>query len=391
MEKRRIESIDILRGFVMILMALDHVRDYFHKYSFFFDPTDWHQTNVTLYITRTITHVCAPSFVFLSGISAFLAGQNKPKKEQSIFLVKRGLWIIFLELTIINFGWFFNPFFPYQIFQVMWALGFSMICLAGLIHLPWKYILLIGIVIIGGHNTLDDIHISGNSAFAITWGLLFKYKLFTLFNTHCSIAYPAIPWLGTMILGYCLGLFYTNKYNRTERNRVLLYSGLLFIILFVIIRSFNGYGEPYKWIHKETSILTFFTFMKLSKYPPSLDFLLLTLSFALLFLRFSDYPLNFLTKRIAVFGRVPLFFYIVHIYIIHIVALIAAEATGFGWHSMAYLKSWVLLEPSLKGYGFSLLTVIIIWLSVIIAHYPLCKKYDFYKRKNKDKWWLSYL
>ncbi len=389
--KQRIESIDILRGIVMILMALDHVRDYFHQYSFFYDPTDWHNTSPVLYFTRIVTHVCAPSFVFLSGISAFLSRQHKSKKEESIYLITRGLWLIFLEMTVVNFGWFFNPFFPCQIFQVMWALGFSMICLAGLIYLPQKFIFLIAVILIGGHNAFDDYHIPGNGAVAIIWGFLMQYKQFTIFNTHCYIAYSAVPWLGTMALGYSLGYLFTKNCSLKQRNSILLSVGACFLVIFFILRSINGYGDPYKWTHQGNLAHTFFSFMKLSKYPPSLDFLLLTLSFAILFLRFSDRPLNIITKRIAVLGRVPMFFYLVHIYLIHILAVFAANSTGYSWRNMVGLKSWVLLEPSLKGYGFSLLTVVIIWLSIIVVMYQLCKWYDKYKRRNRGKWWLSYL
>ena len=389
--KQRIQSIDILRGIVMIIMALDHCRDYFHQYSFFYDPTDWHNTSPMLYFTRIVTHICAPSFVLLSGISAFLSLEHKSKKEESFFLLSRGLWLIFLEVTVINFGWFFNPNFSFQIFQVMWALGFSMICLAGLIYLPQKYIFLIAIILIGGHNAFDDIHFPGESPFALIWGFLMQYKKFTMFNTQCYIAYSAIPWVGTMALGYSLGPLFSNKFSLQKRNSALFSLGICFLIIFIILRAINGYGDPYKWAHQGSLVHTFFSFMKLSKYPPSLDFLLLTLSFAILFLRFGDRPLNIITKRVSVLGRVPMFFYIVHIYLIHILAMIAANYTGFSWRNMVNLKSWVLLEPSLKGYGFSLLTVMIIWLSVIVVMYQLCREYDKYKRRNKGKWWLSYL
>jgi len=388
---QRIQSIDVLRGIVMIIMALDHCRDYFHEYSFLYDPTDWHFTTPALYFTRIITHICAPSFVLLSGISAFLSMQHKSKKEEATFLITRGLWLIFLELTVINFGWFFNPHFSFQIFQVMWALGFSMICLAGFIYLPRKYIFLIAILLIGGHNAFDDIHFPGESPFAIIWGLLMQYKQFNFYNTHCHIAYSAVPWVGTMALGYSIGPLFTKSYSLKQRNSILLLGGLISLLLFIVLRAFNGYGDPYKWTHQGNFMHTFFSFMKLSKYPPSLDFLLLTLSFALLFLRFGDRPLNFITRRISILGRVPMFFYIVHIYLIHLLALIAANDTGYSWRNMVNLKDWVLLEPSLKGYGFNLSSVFIIWLSIIVFMYQVCRWFDNYKRRNRGKRWLSYI
>ena len=391
MKKHRIESIDILRGLVILIMALDHTRDYFHKDSFFFDPTDWHHTTPLLYFTRSITHICAPSFVFLSGVSAFLSGQSKTKKEMTLFLIKRGIWLIILEVTVVNFGWFFNFSFSYQLFQVIFTLGFGMICLAGIIKLPLNYILILSIILIGGHNLLDNYHIQENNLSGIIWGLLVEYKQFSIYKLNCTSAYPGLPWLGIMTLGYYMGIFFTPKYSIQQRNKVLLVSGIGILLLFIFFRALNGYGDPYHWSKQGAISHTFFSFVKVTKYPPSLEFELLTISFVLLFLRFSDNPLNFITKRIAVFGRVPMFFYLIHIYLIHLLAIFAAEATGYSWRNMTGLKSWVLMEPSLKGYGFSLTIVYVIWICIILSLYHICQRYDIYKRRNKHKWWLNYL
>ncbi|HEY6504502.1 MAG TPA: heparan-alpha-glucosaminide N-acetyltransferase domain-containing protein, partial [Chitinophagaceae bacterium] len=201
----RVESIDLLRGLIMIIMALDHVRDYFHAGAVVFDPTDLSQTNIILYFTRWITHFCAPVFMFLSGTSAFLVGERKGRKALSRFLLTRGLWLVFLEFTVVNFGWYFNFPQPSIDFLVIWALGISMIALAGLIYLPLPWILFISLAMVFGHNLLDDISVPGNDLSSILWSLFhqanfYQFKDFTLF-----VGYPVIPWIGVMALGYCLG------------------------------------------------------------------------------------------------------------------------------------------------------------------------------------------
>src|SRR5258706_5618642 len=222
----RILSIDLLRGVIMIIMALDHVRDYFHTEAFIYDPTDLDRTSVALFFTRWITHFCAPVFVLLAGTSAFLSGRKKTKNELSAFLLKRGLWLIFLELTVVNFAWFFNTHFSFELLATIWALGVSMICLSGLIFLSKRAILITGIILVAAHNLLDNVHVPGNSLEAFGWGILHEQELFTFGHFSILTAYPLLPWIGVMALGYCLGSLFTADVDPMKRKRILMWLGL---------------------------------------------------------------------------------------------------------------------------------------------------------------------
>ncbi|MDN5284554.1 MAG: hypothetical protein JWR38_828 [Mucilaginibacter sp.] len=389
--KNRITSIDFLRGTIMIIMALDHVRDYLYASSFFYDPLDLTKTSGILFFTRWITHFCAPIFMLLAGTSAYLIGQKKTKKELSVFLLKRGLWLIFLEMIVVNFGWNFNITFPMFFFITIWALGISMILLAALIYLPKKLILGICIIIIAGHNLLDNIHIAGNSLSAFGWSVLHDQQFFTWHKEILLVGYPIIPLMAIMPLGYCLGSWYTADYHIQKRQRNLLILGSFTIVSFIVLRYTNLYGDPVKWSVQKNALFTFLSFIKVNKYPPSLLYLLMTLGSAFLFLSFTEKLKGAVEKVVSVYGRVPMFYYLIHIYIIHLVAIIAsAFLPGQDW------KRWIMTKPiwfttDLKGYGFSLPAAYLIWIVLVIALYPLCKRYDAYKQANKGKWWLSYL
>ncbi len=240
----RITSIDFLRGIVMIIMALDHTRDYFHAGAYLFDPTDLTKTNGVLFFTRWITHFCAPVFMFLAGTSAFFVGRRKTKNELVKFLLTRGLWLIFLELTIVNFAWFFDFRFSNIEFNVISALGAAMIALAGLVYLPYAGILAIAVIVIAAHNLLDTVDISGNSLKAFVWSLLHKTKEFSLLERTVLVAYPILSWIGVMVLGYCFGRLYTTEFTRQRRKQWLLVMGIVAIVLFVVIRAINVYGDP---------------------------------------------------------------------------------------------------------------------------------------------------
>jgi uncharacterized membrane protein len=387
----RINSIDLLRGIVMIIMALDHTRDYFHQYSYYHNPTDLHYTSAAIFFTRWITHFCAPIFIFLAGTSAFLSGQKKTKSELSVFLLKRGLWLIVLELTLVGFGWFFNPLFSVWALQVIWVLGLSMIVLAGLIWLPKKIIFVIGIAMVFLHNLLDGVHVPGNTAAAFGWSELHEFNGFQLGHIVIFAAYPLIPWAGVMGLGYCFGSIYLPAFDAAKRKRMLLMMGTLGVLLFVLIRYTNLYGDQSKWSVQQSPLFTVLSFLNVSKYPPSLLYLLMTLSPAFLFLAVAEKASSGITRFLSTFGRVPLFYYLLHIYLLHAGAMILSAATGFGWKEMVITKTWVTDDAALRGYGLSLPWVYLIWLIAVIALYPLCKKYDRYKQNNKAKWWLSYL
>ena len=243
----RIESIDLLRGLIMIIMALDHVRDYFHAGSFIFDPADLSRTNGILFFTRWITHFCAPVFMFLAGTSAFLVGERKSKKQLSKFLLTRGLWLMLLELTFVNFGWFFNIHFSFLPLIVIWAIGLSMVVLSGLIYLPKKIILLFGLLIVFGHNLLDHIHIKGNGLSAFLWAELHEPHRFQIGDRIVATGYPVLAWIGVMALGYCFGSLYSRNFNAEKRKKLLLWIGSAAVLFFIIIRAANVYGDASLW------------------------------------------------------------------------------------------------------------------------------------------------
>ncbi|WDZ98663.1 DUF1624 domain-containing protein [Mucilaginibacter sp. SJ] len=389
--KNRITSIDFLRGTIMIIMALDHVRDYLYSGSFFYDPLDLTKTSGILFFTRWITHFCAPIFMLLAGTSAYLIGQKKTKRELSIFLVKRGLWLIFLEMFVVNFGWNFNITFPMFFFITIWALGLSMIILAALIHLPKKLILGISVVIILGHNLLDGIHVPGSSLPAFGWSLLHEQQFFTWHKEILLVGYPIVPLMAVMSLGYCLGGWYAAGYEVSKRQRNLWIAGAACIVLFIVLRYTNLYGDPVKWSVQKNALFTILSFIKVNKYPPSLLYLLLTLGAAFLFLSFTEKSKGTVVKVVSVYGRVPMFYYLIHIYIIHLIAIIASALTpGQDW-KIWFLKQPIWFTTNLKGYGFSLPVAYLVWIGIVMALYPLCKRYDDYKQANKGKWWLSYL
>jgi uncharacterized membrane protein len=386
----RIESIDLLRGIVMIIMALDHVRDYFHADAFLYNPLDLEKTNAAIFVTRWITHFCAPVFVFLAGTSAFLVGQRKGKRELSSFLLTRGIWLIILEFTIINISWFFNFKFTFLALTVIWALGMGMIVLAIAIQLPFKVILVIGIVFVAGHNLLDSVHVDGDNAFSFIWKVfheaaLVKFPYFTVF-----VGYPLIPWAGIMLLGYCFGSLYIPSVDPVFRRKRLYLLGFSSVIAFFIVRAINIYGDPVPWSVQSNSLDTFLSFINVTKYPPSLSYALITLGPAMLFLAVSEKYSGKLVDTVTALGRVPMFYYIIHIYVIHLAALVTAAATGFALSDMVF-DTWVTDSPNLKGYGFSLGIVYVIWIALLLSLIPLCLAYDKYKRKHRDKTWLSYL
>lgn len=384
--KPRIESLDLLKGLVIVIMALDHVRDYFHYSSYFFDPTDPALTNVPIYFTRFITNFCAPAFSFLAGISAFMVGKRKTPSELSSFLLKRGMWLIFIELVIVNFAWHFNIHFTNIPFAVIWVLGISMILLAGLIHLQRKYILLFSCVLIFGHNLLDTVQFDGS----ILWTFIHERKRYPVLDGRTlSIGYAVIPWVAVMSLGYWFGSFYDKSFDPARRKKIFNIIGISALALFIVLRTTNIYGNLLPWKDYGTITQNLFSFLNVTKYPPSLSFLLVTLGVALLFLANSENLKGRVVDFFCTFGRVPFFFYILHIYLIHFLALITAEFTGFGWQAMI-LPALPFRVEALKGFGFNLAITYMVWISVIAMLYPLCRMFDRYKQNHKEKWWLSY-
>ncbi|MFT3935834.1 MAG: heparan-alpha-glucosaminide N-acetyltransferase domain-containing protein [Chitinophagaceae bacterium] len=387
----RITSVDFLRGTIMIIMALDHVRDYLFRDSFYYDPLDLTQTSVVLFFTRWITHFCAPIFMLLAGVSAYLVGQKKSKNELAAFLFKRGLWLIFLEMIVVNFGWNFNIAFPMFFFITIWALGVCMIVLAGLVYLPKKIILAFSLIIIFGHNALDGLHVPGNTLPAFGWSILHEQQFFMWHKEALLVGYPLVPWIAVMPLGYLVGEWFAKDYDAAKRVKNLMMAGGGAILLFIVLRYSNLYGDPVKWTTQKNGLYTFLSFLKVNKYPPSLLYLCVTLGAAFLFLAFTEKMKGAVVNVVSVYGRVPMFYYLTHIYIIHLIALLASAFTpGQNWHI------WILQQPiwfteSLRGYGFSLPVSYFIWIAVVAGLYPFCKRYDAYKQAHKEKWWLSYL
>jgi len=388
----RVKSIDFLRGLVMIIMALDHVRMYFALGTWYAEPTDLATTTPLLFFTRWITHFCAPVFVFLAGTSAFLYGTRKAsKKETAWFLFTRGLWLVFVELVIVNFAWTFDIMYSFRILQVIWAIGISMIVLSVLVFLPNSLILVTGMILVFGHNLLDPIRASGTSALDVLWYILHQpNSVFIDPDNLVNFVYPVLPWIGLMALGYGFGMFYEMGFPAEQRKRWLLIIGLSATILFFLLRGFNLYGEPRDWQIQDSLLFSAMSFLNTTKYPPSLQFLLMTIGPALLFLSATEEIKERLAKPVIVFGRVPFFFYIIHLYVIHALAMLYLVYAGRDWREYI-LSARGIMSGTLSNFGLGLEAVYVIWILVVLLLYPLCNWYQKYRENNPTKWWLSYL
>jgi len=397
--RNRIQSIDVLRGVVMVIMALDHVRDFFFKAdmaaggaSLAMDPTNLATTTPWLFFTRWITHFCAPAFVFLAGTSVFLMGQKKTRADISVFLIKRGFWLVFVELMIITFGWTFNPFFNVLILQVIWAIGVSMIFLGVMVLLPFWLIFGLGMIIVFGHNLLDYPEINKNLKGGWLSDLTYfsNFSIYSVGKTHVAlIVYAFLPWLGVMMLGYCFGRLYANNVDPLRRRKLLVRLGSCLLLLFIIIRLLKGYGDPVPMSQQPRgNFFTFLSFLNVNKYPPSLAFLSMTIGSAMIVLALIENVQNKVTGFFRTYGRVPMFYYILHFYIIHTIAIIVFFAQGFSTNEIVTKDNPFLFKP--PGFGFGLPGVYAVWLFVFLVLYPLCRKYDRYKSTHR-KWWLSYI
>lgn len=392
--KQRVQSIDLLRGMVIIIMALDHVRDFFHNEAMIDDPTNLATTTPLLFFTRWITHFCAPVFVFLAGTSGFLQGLRKSKKELSLFLIKRGLWLVFAEFALITLGLSFDPTYHVFFLQVIWAIGTSMIILGGLVWLPFPLILLYGAAIVFCHNMLDAAEASRNGQLPLWWKFMHGRPFFEPFvkdipNRGVFVPYAFMPWSGVMALGYCFGKLFQRDIDRVRRRKWLLLIGSSVTILFIVLRFINDYGEPRPWSEQARgTVYSVISFFNPSKYPPSLVYLAMTLGPAIIFLACIEKVQNRFTRFFITFGRVPFFFYILHFYLIHILCIIAFFATGYGTGDIISEQVPFLFRP--PQFGFDLWAVYLVWIAVVLMLYPLCKKYD--KRKTeRPKWWMSYV
>jgi len=386
--QKRITSVDLLRGIIMIIMALDHTRDFFHVGAQTGNPLDLSTTTPILFFTRWITHFCAPVFVFLSGTSAFLQSARKSKKELSIFLITRGLWLILAEVTIVNLLLTFDINFSFIALEVIWAIGISMVILGLMIWLPFEIILAVGLLIVLGHNALDFYEKDQITPFSATYDLIHRQGFHSLWGRQLLILYPFLPWAGLMMLGYCLGKVLRNN-DAAYRKRFLIITGMSIIALFIILRFINVYGDPSAWSPQPNGFYTFLSFINSSKYPPSLFFMCMTIGPSLLLMAWWDEIQNGFTKVVSVYGRVPFFYFLAHLFVIHLFSAVTFFMRGHslaeGINPTAFIK---FIQP---GEGVQLRYVYLVWLAVVILLYPVCKWYDRYKADHKEKKWLSYL
>ncbi len=379
----RIESIDIVRGVIMIIMALDHVRDFFGVPGI--SPTDLDQATVALFFTRWITHICAPVFFLLTGTGAYLSLRRKSKGELSGFLFTRGLWLIFLEVVVTRcLGWQFNFDYHVTMLIVLWALGWAMIVLSGLVYLPAAWVTTFGVVMIAGHNLFDSVQSSNP-----LWSILHQPG-FVLNNPRHSVfvGYPLVPWVGVTAVGYGLGQIYAWAPDR--RKAFLLRLGISLIAAFILLRAINIYGDPFRWTAQRSAVFTVLSFLNTVKYPPSLLFLLMTLGPAMVFLWAVDDNTPRLLQPALVFGKVPMFYYLLHIPLIHLLAIAVCYAR---FHHVY----WMFESPSVGQFpitpppewGFSLPVVYLVWAFVVLALYPLCRRFADLRQRRSDAW-LSY-
>jgi uncharacterized membrane protein len=380
----RLDSVDLLRGLVIVIMALDHARDYFTIARF--DPTDLTQTTTGIFLTRWITHICAPVFVFLAGTSAFLyQARGRSRAEVSRFLLTRGLWLVVLELTAVRWAWTFNFSYTELLFvQVIWVIGASMIVLAGLVYLPLRAVAAVGIAMIVGHNLLDGITPQSLGAWGPLWTILHVQSAIPLGGGRVFIViYPLIPWIGVMAAGYAFGTLLLRP--EQERRRALLRLGVGLTLAFLALRAVNVYGDPAPWAAQETAGRTVLSFLNTTKYPPSLLFLLMTLGPAIALLPLFERLTGPVARAVTVFGRVSLFFYVIHLYLIHALALTVGVIAGFDARS--FLHVW-LRNP--EGWGYGLPVVYLVWAGVVVALYPACRWFAGVKARRREAW-LSYL
>ncbi|MGA7218624.1 MAG: heparan-alpha-glucosaminide N-acetyltransferase domain-containing protein [Candidatus Sulfotelmatobacter sp.] len=383
-KRARIESIDVVRGVIMILMALDHTRDFFGNSGV--NPTDPATATVPLFFTRWITHFCAPVFFLLTGTGAYLSLRKKSKSELSWFLFTRGLWLIFLELVVVRcLGWQFNFDYHLVLLNVLWALGWAMITLSVLVYLPVSIVAAFGVVMIATHNFLDSIDSSNP-----IWSILHAAPAFILNDPGriIFVSYALIPWVGVTAVGYSLGQIYSWPSER--RRALLLPLGVGLTATFVLLRAINLYGDPVPWSTQKSAAFTVLSFLNTNKYPPSLLFLLMTVGPALVFLWAVDAGTPRWLRPALIVGKVPMFYYLLHIPLIHLLAV----GICYARYGQVY---WMFESPTPRqfpvspppGWGYSLPIVYLLWAVVVLTLYPLCRWFAGLKQRRNDAW-LSY-
>ncbi|HEX9085519.1 MAG TPA: heparan-alpha-glucosaminide N-acetyltransferase domain-containing protein [Gemmatimonadaceae bacterium] len=382
--RARIESVDVVRGVIMIIMALDHTRDFFGIPGQ--NPTDLATATPALFLTRWITHFCAPVFFLLTGTGAYLALRRRSPGNLSGFLFTRGMWLIFLEVTLVRcFSYQFNFDYRVTMLLVLWALGWAMITLSALVRAPASVATGFGALLIAGHNLFDSVR-SANPL----WAILHSPGFVLNTSDHVVfVAYPLIPWIGVTAVGYGLGQVY--NWDADRRRAFLLRLGLALSLAFLVIRGLNIYGDPSRWMRQKTAVFTVLSFLNTTKYPPSLLFLLMTIGPAMVFLWAVDRGTPRALRPALVIGKVPMFYYVLHFALIHLLAVATCSARYGSAH-------WMFESPDLghypfsapPGWGFSLPVVYLVWAFVVVAMYPLCRWFAALKQRRSDPW-LSYL
>ena len=377
----------------MVIMALDHVRDFIHAGAMTGSPENLATTTPLLFFTRWLTHICAPVFMFSAGAGAFLKLQRDGSKAGlSWFLLSRGLWLVLLELTVMRVAMNFSVSLQYPVLLlVLWALGVSMVMMAALIHLPMRALMVVSAILILGHNAFDGVQAATFGSWAPLWNVLHQQGVFLVGGVPFLTAYPLMPWVGVMAAGFCFGSVL--MMDTPARRRVMIQGGLILLTAFVVLRTFNLYGEPSHWSVQSSWPMSVVSFFRVTKYPPSLMFLLMTMGMALPLLAWIDRRRWSKQHPLAVIGRVPLFYYVGHFWLIHVVASVLALAT-YGRASLAWL---FMPLPSMggpaqifpPGFGYPLWVTYAVWIAVVLMMYPLCRWFAGVKARRSE-WWLGY-
>ena len=384
----RVQGIDILRGLVMVIMALDHTREFFHADAYMHDPLDLKTTSPVLFLTRWITHFCAPVFVFLAGTSAYLQLKRKTRSELSRFLISRGIWLILVEIVLMGFLMTLDPGYTYLVLSVLWAIGISMVLLGLMVFLPHWVILMAGLIIVFGHNLLDPYE-KGQQLLPAWYQLLHRPSVLPVSEQFfIGNFYPFPVWTGVLFLGFSFGrLFKEDKPGRLRLK--IAVTGAIVLGIFILLRAFNVYGDPSNWERQKTFLYSLFSFVNTNKYPPSLLFLTMTIGPALLLLAAFGNGSGRIGSFLKVYGRVPFFFYILHFLLIRILSVIAFMLNGHTFKEGAAGVPGFPFKFIIPGEGFSLGVVYLVWIFVVLLFYPLCKWFGKYRKEN-PKWWLSY-
>ncbi len=378
----------------MVVMALDHVRDFIHSAAMTSSPTDFSKTTTTLFLTRWITHFCAPGFMFTAGIGAFLWWQHgRTKSQLSTFLLTRGLWLVVLELTVMHFAYDFDLSLRYPLLLlVLWGLGLCMIVLAALVWIPETALAILSLAVILVHNCFDRVRPAEFGSFAGVWNLLHVAGPFQAAGTTMIVGYPLIPWIAVMALGFCAGRLFLR--DSATRKKTFVIAGMAALAGFIVVRALNTYGDPAPWTSQHSDVFTFLSFLNTTKYPPSLEFLLMTLGPILLAFAFFEDTVLKPANPLVVFGRVPLFYFILHFFAAHVIVVLlgfiryGGSSLNFIFHRVPSMGGPAGLFPT--GFGYELWVAYVVWGTIVAALYPVCRWYAKVKATRHD-WWLTYL